>query len=114
MGGPEPSLHRESTDSLIEKLAVTVGGLLLDTVHWYSPRSLPVTVNVWVYWAVMGSSKTIIPPEDCLRFSGPHNSCSRGTSGDTGEGKLKTFTIEVRLQGQLPILWYYNITCSVT
>ena len=37
--------------------------LLLDTVHWYCPPSLPVTVRVWVYCAVTGSSNTVIPPE---------------------------------------------------
>ena len=28
-------------------------GLLLDTLHSYSPTSLPVTVSVWVYVAVV-------------------------------------------------------------
>ena len=42
---------------------MAVDGLLLDTLHWYSPPSRPVTVSVWVYCAVTVSSKTVIPPE---------------------------------------------------
>ena len=45
------------------KFAEAVEGLLLDTVHWCCPNSLPVTVRVWVYCAVTGSSNTVIPPE---------------------------------------------------
>ena len=43
--------------------AVAVDGLLLDTLHSYCPPSLPVTVRLWVYCAVTGSSNTVIPPE---------------------------------------------------
>ena len=45
------------------KLAESWDGLLLDTVHWYSPPSLPVTVRVWVYCAVVAFSNTVTPPE---------------------------------------------------
>ena len=45
------------------KLAVAFDGFLLDTVNWYSPPSVSVTVRVWVYCAVSGSSNTVIPPE---------------------------------------------------
>ena len=43
--------------------AVSLDGLLLDTLHWYSPPSVPVIVRVWVYCVVTGSSNTVIPPE---------------------------------------------------
>ena len=43
--------------------AVAVDGLLLVTLHWYCPPSLPVTVRVWVYCAVTALSNTVIPPE---------------------------------------------------
>ena len=36
-------------------------GLLLETLHVYSPPSLSVTVRVWVYCAVLALSKTVIP-----------------------------------------------------
>ena len=41
---------------------VKVEGLLLDTVHVYTPPSPPVTVRVWVYCAVTGSSNTVSFP----------------------------------------------------
>ena len=44
------------------KLLLAVEGLLLDTVHWYCPGSLPVTVSVWVYLADSVSSNRVIPP----------------------------------------------------
>ena len=34
-------------------------GLLLATVHVYTPPSAPVTVRVWVYCAVTGSSNIV-------------------------------------------------------
>ena len=43
--------------------AVSLDGLLLDTVHWYSPPSFPVTVRVWLYCAVVAFSNTVVPPE---------------------------------------------------
>ena len=43
--------------------AVSLDGLLLDTLHWYCPLRLPVTVRVWVYCAVTGLSSTVIPPD---------------------------------------------------
>ena len=43
--------------------AVSLDGLLLDTLHWYCPPSLRVKVRVWVYCAVTGSSNSVIPPE---------------------------------------------------
>ena len=43
--------------------AVSLDGLLLDTVHRYCPPSLPVTVRMWVYCAVTWSSNTVIPLE---------------------------------------------------
>ena len=46
----------------IVKLLLAVEGLLLDTLHWYCPGSLPVTVSVWVYCAVSVLSSTVIPP----------------------------------------------------
>ena len=36
--------------------------LLLATVHVYSSPSGGVTVNVWVYFAVTGSSNTVLVP----------------------------------------------------
>ena len=41
------------------KLAEALDGLLLATVHVYSPSCLPVTVRVWVYCAVTGSSNIV-------------------------------------------------------
>ena len=49
--------------TLSRAMAFAVDGLLLDTVQWYRPPSLPVSVRVWVYCAVTGSSNTLIPPE---------------------------------------------------
>ena len=43
--------------------AVSLDGLLLDTLHWYCPPIFSVTVRVWVYCAVTGSSNIVIPPE---------------------------------------------------
>ena len=37
-------------------------GLLFDTAHVYIPPLLPVTVRVWVYCAVTGSSNTVSVP----------------------------------------------------
>ena len=42
---------------------MAVDGLLLVTLHWYCPPSLPVTVRVWVYYAVSALLSTVIPPE---------------------------------------------------
>ena len=42
---------------------MAVDGLLFATVHWYSLPVLPVSISVWVYCAVTGSSNTVIPPE---------------------------------------------------
>ena len=47
---------------LTVKLVEPSDGLLLDTVHLYCPPSLPVTVRVWVYCAVIGLSNTDVPP----------------------------------------------------
>ena len=44
------------------KFAEANEGLLLATVHLYSPGSLPVTVRVWVYCAVTGSFNTVWVP----------------------------------------------------
>ena len=53
------SLHVPCTVSC----AVAVDGLLLVTLHWYCPPSLPVTVRMWVYCAVTALLSTVIPPE---------------------------------------------------
>ena len=42
---------------------MAVDGLLLVTLHWYCPPSLPVTVRVWVYCAVSALLSTVIPSE---------------------------------------------------
>ena len=42
---------------------VAIDGLLLVTLHWYCPPSLPVTVKVWLYCAVTALLSTVIPPE---------------------------------------------------
>ena len=65
---PHTGIHISDTGSSFNipstvSCAVSVDGLLLDTLHWYCPPSLPVTVRVWVYCAVTGSSNTVIPPE---------------------------------------------------
>ena len=45
-------------------IVMSLEGLLFDTLHWYSPPSLPVTVRVWVYRAVTRSSNTVtLSPE---------------------------------------------------
>ena len=46
--------------------AVAVDVLLLVTMHWYCPPSLPVTVRVWVYCAVTALLNTVIPPRTVL------------------------------------------------
>ena len=56
-------------------------GLLFSTVQVYSPPV--VTVRVCVYCAVSGSSS-----DSGSGVSGPSDSGSRSTSGDTGEGQL--------------------------
>ena len=43
-------------------LAEVVDGLLLATVHMYTPGNLLVTVRVWVYCAVTGSLNTVCVP----------------------------------------------------
>ena len=43
-------------------LAEVVDGLLLATVHVYTPGNLLVTVRVWVYCAVTGSFNTVCVP----------------------------------------------------
>ena len=40
-------------------VVMSLEGLLFDTLHWYSPPSLRVTVRVCVYRAVSGSSNTV-------------------------------------------------------
>ena len=45
-----------------EILAESVDGLLLATVHVYSPGNLPVSVRVWVYCAVTRSFNTVSVP----------------------------------------------------
>ena len=42
------------------KLFTDSDGLALDTLQVYSPPSLPVTVRVWVYFAVVALFKTVI------------------------------------------------------
>ena len=68
----------------------------------YCPPSLAVTVSVWVYCATVALSNTVVPPETVTcRVSGPANSGSRPTSGDTGEGELRTLSIEIRVHNKL-------------
>ena len=43
-------------------LLFAMEGLLFDTVRVYIPPLLPVTVRVWVYCAVTGSSNTVSVP----------------------------------------------------
>ena len=74
----------------IVMVAESEDGLLFSTVQVYS--SPVVTVRVCVYCAVSGSSNTVSVP------SGPSDSGSRSTSGDTGEGELGTVSIDVRGQ----------------
>ena len=60
----ETTMHYPSTPTspCTMKPLVAVDGLLLDTLHQYCPGSLPVTVSVWVYCAVMALSSTVNPP----------------------------------------------------
>ena len=68
-------------------LAESEDGLLLDTVQVYSPPV--VTVRVCVYCAVSGSFNTVsFSFSDSDGVSGPSDSGSRSSSGDTGEGHL--------------------------
>ena len=56
------TLHITLTSPCTVKLLVAVDGLLLDTLHWYCPGSLPVTVSVWVYCADSVLFNTVTPP----------------------------------------------------
>ena len=61
-------------------------------IQVYSPPV--VTVRVWVYCAVTGSSKHSISSfSDSGGVSGPSDSGSRSSSGDTGEGE------QIRVKG---------------
>ena len=51
---------------------------------------------MWVYCAVSGSSNTVSVPLIKVNIvSGPSHSGSRSTSGDTGEGELRTWAVEI-------------------
>ena len=65
-------------------------GLLLATVHVYTPPSAPVTLRVWVYCAVTGSSNTVsVSPvtvtESLVQVTVVYR---RSTSGNTGEDQM--------------------------
>ena len=47
------------------------------------------------------------------RVSGPSDSGSRSTSGDTGEGELRAGSIEVRVHSQCHTTWYGDISCKI-
>ena len=46
------------------------------------------------------------------RVSGPSDSGSRSTSGDTGEGELRAGSIEVRVHSQRHTIWYGDVSCK--
>ena len=47
---------------------------------------------------------------DSGRVSGPSDSGSRSTSGDTGEGELRAGSIEVRVHSQCHTTWYGDVS----
>ena len=73
-------------------VAEAFDGLLLATVHVYLPLISPVTFRVWRYSAVVGFTS-----HRC-GVSSPIDSGSRSTSGDTGEGELRTGSISAHSQ----------------
>ena len=63
-------------------------------------------------------SRNIIKRSHCIshgsgRVSGPSDSGSRSTSGDTGEGELRAGSIEVRVHSQCHITWYGDGSCKI-
>ena len=46
------------------------------------------------------------------RVSGPRDSGSRSTSGNTGEGELRAGSIEVRVHSQYYTTWYGDVSCK--
>ena len=65
----------------------------------------------------VGSSCNIIESSQCIshgsgRVSGPSDSGSRSTSGDTGEGELRAGSIEVRVHSQCHTSWYGDGSCK--
>ena len=66
----------------------------------------------------VGSSRSIVQHSHCIshlishgsgRVSGPSDSGSRSTSGDTGEGEPRAGSIEVRVHSQCYI-WYGDVS----
>ena len=84
-------------------MAFAVDGLLLDTVHWYCPPSLPVTVRVWVYCAVAGSSNTVIPPETVSESL---------VQVTVVAGPPVEIQVRVTLTTECHTTWYGDITCN--
>ena len=48
---------------------------------------------------------------DSDRVSGPSDSGSRSSSGDTGEGELRIGSIEIRVQSESYSIRYGDVTC---
>ena len=77
--------------------AESLDGLLLATVATCVKSSQSPSQSVGVlcsHWVIQHSLSSF---GDSDRVSGPSDSGSRSTSGDTGEGELRTGPIEVRV-----------------
>ena len=66
----------------------------------------------------VGSSLSIVQYSHLLsyvssRASGPSDSGSRSTSGDTGEGEVRAASIEVRVHSQCHVTWYGDVSCKI-
>ena len=69
------------------------------------------SVGVLCSGSSSGSIKHCHPlPHSSLRVSGPSDSGSRSTSGDTGEGELRTGPIEVRVHSQYHTTRYCDVS----
>ena len=81
----------------------------------YSAGHLPVTVRVWVlcsHWVIQHSLISFC--DDSGGVPGPGDSGSRSTSGDTGEGELRTGSIEVRVHFESYFTRNSYFSCIIT
>ena len=92
---------------LAVRLAEGSEGLLLDTLHSKSP-SHSLGVGVLCSGSIVQHSHLICHGSG--RVSGPSNSGSRSTSGDTGEGELRAGSIEVSFHSEYNAIRYRNVT----